>query len=135
MMIRARRIAERRRHATLLPIGQLRHVVQTTAADDADAHAHAPTASTYRLPLASRIYPAATTGSCSKNTRYSWSIDLPQERALEFERLHRIQVEAHDPRKVEVRRRGQQVGGEHRGLPCRFEVDDLMKSRVPTGPH
>ena len=38
--VRSRRRAERRLHRDFLAVGQLRHVVQTAAADDADTYAH-----------------------------------------------------------------------------------------------
>jgi hypothetical protein len=38
--IRCRRLAERCVDAPLFPVRQLRHVIQTAAADDADADAH-----------------------------------------------------------------------------------------------
>ncbi len=39
---------------------------------------------------------------------------LAHERAFERQRIHRIEVVAHDPRLVDVRRRRDQVGGEDR---------------------
>src|SRR5262245_10118048 len=49
---------------------------------------------------------------------------LLQEGPLELERLHRIEVVAHYPREIDVRRRRHQVGGEDRGLPAGLDEDD-----------
>src|SRR5215204_6149233 len=52
------------------------------------------------------------------------------EAALEFERLHRIEIVRHDPRHVYVRDGRDQIRGEHRRPAARVEVDDLVETGV-----
>ena len=98
--VRARRIAERRR--------------------DARSSRSVSSAMSYRplppmMPIAARVMPAdrlhisfaagfsddsppPPRDRARRRPGYSRSTDFPQKSALEFERVHRIQVEAHDPR-------------------------------------
>src|SRR5688572_11479772 len=79
-----RRIAEWRLQDLLFAIRQLGHVVEAAAADDANldsqlctlnfALCNQITLSTKRLPSFSRNKPAAIDGSCSKKSKYSFSI-------------------------------------------------------------
>ena len=115
--VRARRIAERRRDRPLFAIGQLRHVVQAAAADDADLIVRSCESDVdvrcdvrvAGLPgsRAVRRQPLAVLAGCSRprspdrarrRSAYSRSIASRDERALERQRVHRVQVVAHDPR-------------------------------------
>src|SRR5882672_9205713 len=60
---------------------------------------------------------------------------LTDELLLERKGLHRKQVEPEDPRVVHVRRRRNEVGREHGGLPTGLDEHDLMVRGVAAGPH
>src|SRR6185295_17469785 len=70
---RARWLPERGGDGLLFAIGQLRHVVEAAAADDADLNGHGSSL-TRHLPFSSWKYPAAISGSCSKKMSICLSI-------------------------------------------------------------
>jgi hypothetical protein len=59
---------------------------------------------------------------------------FPDDGPLEGQRVHGIEVVAHDPRFVDVRRCRDHVGGEDGRLVARLQVDDLVAPRVTAGP-
>ena len=76
--VRPGRLAEGRRDRSLLAVRELRHVVETASTNDADAdvalgHGRDCAGTTRRFPCSSLMCPAATAGSCSKNTSMSFS--------------------------------------------------------------
>src|SRR3954463_4206094 len=60
---------------------------------------------------------------------------LTYERPLEREGVHRIEVVAHDPRVVNMRRGRDEFCREYGGAPLRFDDDDLVVHRMPAGSH
>src|SRR5262245_32705541 len=62
---------------------------------------------------------------------YVLAVDrFTQERSLEGERLHWIQIVCHDPRQIDVRGRRNQIRRKHRRLSARLEIDDVMPACV-----
>ena len=56
--------------------------------------------------------------------------DVPEERFLGGQRVHGIEVVAHDPGQAEMRRRRHKLGREDRRLAAAFDVDHLMVHAV-----
>src|SRR5215218_4916513 len=60
---------------------------------------------------------------------------LTYERPLEREGIHRIEVVAHDPGVVDMRRGRDQICREYSGAPVRFDDHDLVVYRMAAGTH
>ena len=137
--VRPGRIAERRRDASLLAVGQLRHVVQAAAADDADrwiVHRVVVGLNSQRWPCAASSMIAGGDDRIvlEEYERARFSTASRTNWLLRGERVHRIQVEPHDPRIGHVRRRRHQIGDEGRRLAARFDPDHLVMHRVAACP-
>ena len=142
--VRARRIAERRRDASLFAVGQLRHVVQATAADDANLYgcAHVLRSPVPRLALCRSCFRAMI----ARRDRRDRARRTPASRGRRFladKRFFAASVSTGYRSKPmihgrQVRRRRHQIGDEHRAsvppIRCR-RSDDARCGRRSAHPH